>query len=126
MSQRAQIPDPAGLQDARAVSLFRTIKSIIDSITGRLPNQPEIKTLGEDATFLGAVNKINEVIVRLQTGTPATSFQTELVDELISDVYVTHAALADTVTTNANLTGFVKSVGNATSVSDILAFAAAN
>jgi len=68
MSIQPQIPDPAGVKDERAVSILRTIKSVIDAITGRAPNKPQIKSLAADANTYGIINKINEIISQLQFG----------------------------------------------------------
>lgn len=66
MSLRPQIPDPVGVQDQRAVSILSTMKTIIDAITGRARSQQVIKTLGPTATLSGVINKVNEIINRLQ------------------------------------------------------------
>lgn len=65
MSVRPQIDDPQGVQDPRVTSILRTIKTIIDAMTGRKQNQGPIVTLGPDATLAGVINKVNEVIGRL-------------------------------------------------------------
>ena len=66
MSMRTQIEDPAGVKDARTMAILRTMKSIIDDITGRSPKSLPIKMLGADATLAGVINKVNEIVNRLQ------------------------------------------------------------
>jgi hypothetical protein len=66
VSIRPQIDDPQGVQDPRAQSILRTVKQIVDRITGRGQGQAEIKTLGADATLSGVINKVNEIVNRLQ------------------------------------------------------------
>ncbi len=61
----------------------------------------------------GAMSITKQITSTLATGTaPLVITSTTLVGNL----YVARAALADTVTTNANLTGVITSVGNATSI----------
>jgi hypothetical protein len=64
---RPQIDDPQGLQDAKATSILRVMKAIIDSITGRRQGQHVIKELDPTANINGIIQKINEVIRRLQS-----------------------------------------------------------
>ena len=66
MSQRPQIPDPSGVKDPQAVSVLRVIKSVIDGMSGRAPNRHQMQHLGVDANLYGAIDKINEIIERLQ------------------------------------------------------------
>ena len=65
MSTRPQIDDPQGVQDPRATSILRTMKTIIDAVTGRKQSQGPITTLGPNATLPGVINKVNEIIGRL-------------------------------------------------------------
>ena len=66
MSLRPQIPEIEGVKDQAAIKVLGPIKTILEMITGRTPNRPNIKKLGPDATLAGAINKINELIERLQ------------------------------------------------------------
>ncbi len=64
-------------------------------------------------TVVGTLTAEDQMISTVATGTaPLTIASTTLVPNL----YVEKAVLADTVTTNANLTGPISSIGNATSV----------
>lgn len=67
MSVRPQIDDPQGVKDPRAVSILRSMKSIIDAVTGRVQGQKQIQTLGPNATLAGVINKVNEIIARLES-----------------------------------------------------------
>ena len=67
MSNRTQIDDPQGVQDQKATSVLRAMKSIIDAITGRKQGTAPITTLGPNATLPGVINKVNEIINRLQS-----------------------------------------------------------
>lgn len=66
MSVRPQIPEIEGIKDAAAIKVLGPIKTILEMITGRTPNRPQIKKLGPDATLAGVINKVNEIIERLQ------------------------------------------------------------
>ena len=66
MSLRPQIPEIEGVKDQAAIKVLGPIKSILEMITGRTPNRPQIKKLGPDATLAGVINKVNELIDRLQ------------------------------------------------------------
>ncbi len=87
MAARPQIDDPQGIQDKRATSILRSIKSVIDSITGRMQGEPPIKTLGVDANIYGVIDKVNEVIERLQSGNVAkkTPVESSLVTITVED-----------------------------------------
>ena len=62
---RSTIPTVEGVRDEPTSKILSSVKSIIESITGR--NQAQIKTLGADATLSGVINKVNEIIERLQS-----------------------------------------------------------
>lgn len=66
MAIRPQIPVIEGVQDDRVTTILGPMKMIVEMITGRTPNRPNIKTLGPDATLAGVINKVNEIINRLQ------------------------------------------------------------
>lgn len=66
MSIRNQIPAVEGIKDDSVVKILTPMKSMLESMTGRLPNNAPIKTLGANATLAGCINKINEIINRLQ------------------------------------------------------------
>jgi len=66
MSLRPQIPEIEGVKDQAAIKVLGPIKTILEMITGRTPNRPNIKKLGPDATLAGVINKVNEIIERLQ------------------------------------------------------------
>lgn len=66
MSLRPQIPEIEGVKDLAAIKVLGPIKSILEMITGRTPNRQNIKKLGPDATLAGVINKVNEIIERLQ------------------------------------------------------------
>lgn len=63
---RTQIEDPQGVSDPKAAAALRSIKLIVDDMTGRSRCQAEIKALGPTATLAGVINKVNEIIERLQ------------------------------------------------------------
>lgn len=66
MSIKNQIPDIQGLVDPKAAEILRSVKTIIDTATGRGLSKKPIVKLGPDATLAGVINKVNEVIKRLQ------------------------------------------------------------
>lgn len=63
---RTHIGSIEGIGDTTVSARLREIKTIIDMITGRTPNRPQIKSLGPDATLAGVINKVNELIDQLQ------------------------------------------------------------
>jgi len=67
MSVRPQIEDPTGVSDPKAVSVFRSIKAILDAITGRRQGQQIITQLAASANINGIISKVNEVIRRLHS-----------------------------------------------------------
>lgn len=66
MTIRQQIPDAQGVQDPTVARILQPMKTIIDAATGRQPTLKPIVTLGANATLSGVINKLNEVINRLQ------------------------------------------------------------
>lgn len=66
MSVRTQIPAVEGVKDNRVTTILNALKTVVETITGRTPHRPQIKSLGPDATLDGVINKVNEVIARLQ------------------------------------------------------------
>lgn len=66
MSIRSQIPAIEGIKDDAVVKIVGPMKTMLESMTGRLPNNAPIKTLGPTASLAGCINKINEIINRLQ------------------------------------------------------------
>jgi hypothetical protein len=66
VSVRPQIPEIEGVKDPALVKLLSPFKAILEIITGRAPNRPQLKKLGPDATLAGTINKVNEIITRLQ------------------------------------------------------------
>ena len=66
MSIKRQIPEIEGIQDKKATDVLRAQKAIIEGVTGRLPGVLPIVTLGASATLSGVINKVNEIIKRLQ------------------------------------------------------------
>ena len=88
MSVRPQIDDPQGVEDPRATSILRTMKSIIDSITGRRQGQNIIALLDPAANINGIISKVNELIRRLQslpdpTGIPKPASPTRIEDLVV-------------------------------------------
>ena len=63
---RPSIEDPQAVTDPKAKSVLKSVKSVIDLITGRAPGNAPIVTLGPNATLAGVINKVNEIIGRLQ------------------------------------------------------------
>jgi hypothetical protein len=66
MNVRPQIPAIQGVKDPQVAGILGAMKSIIDRVTGRTPNTPQIATLGQDAGLTGVINKVNEIVNRLQ------------------------------------------------------------
>lgn len=66
MSIRTQIPDAQGIKDQRVTIILTAIKRIIENITGRSPTKPLIVALAPDASVPAVLNKVNEVIARIQ------------------------------------------------------------
>lgn len=73
MSVRPQIPAVEGVQDKQVAGILGPMKMILESITGRLPNRTQITALNPATTFSGIVNKVNEIIGRLQGTEIATA-----------------------------------------------------
>ena len=67
MSIRNQIPAIEGIKDDSVTKILTPMKSIIESMTARLPNNAPIKTLGANANLAGCIDKINEIINRIQS-----------------------------------------------------------
>ena len=68
MSTRPQIDDPQGVKDPRAVTILRSIKQVIDSITGRAQGVPTIPTVAVNANLYGVIYVLNLVVNRIQSG----------------------------------------------------------
>lgn len=66
-----------------------------------------------DLDVLGTIGATGQIVSTLATGTAPFSVASTT---QVANLYAARAALADTVTTNANLTGDVTSVGNATTL----------
>lgn len=64
---RPEIPVIEGVEDKAAVRVLEAMKTVVEMITGRTPNRPQIKKLGANATLGGVITKVNEIIDRLQT-----------------------------------------------------------
>ena len=58
------IPTP-GTRDPQINQLFNAIKENLEIITGARPGIPEIQQLPSTASLVDVINKINEVVVRL-------------------------------------------------------------
>ena len=67
MSVRPTIIDIQNVRDPATANALKSMKSAIEMITGRGHGAKPIVTLGEDANFYGIVQKINELIKRLQS-----------------------------------------------------------
>jgi hypothetical protein len=64
MTTRRQIPEIAGVQDQKTIVILREMKGIIEDMTGR--SKTPIVLLGANSTLAGVINKVNEIIARLQ------------------------------------------------------------
>lgn len=60
------IPEIEGVEDTKVVSILTPMKLLLEMITGRTPTRKKIVKLGANATAGGQINKINEIIDRLQ------------------------------------------------------------
>lgn len=67
MTIKASIPAVEGVQDQQAVRILSSLKLVLETITGRRVNVAPISKLGPDATTAGIINKVNELIDRLQS-----------------------------------------------------------
>lgn len=63
---KASIPATMGIADRQTRDVLDPLKAIVDEITGQNPRKPKIARLGPTATLPGVINKINEIIDRLQ------------------------------------------------------------
>lgn len=63
---RPEIPAVEGVKDDKVTRILGPVKTILDTITGRTPQRPLLKTLGTGATLQGVVGKTNEIINRIQ------------------------------------------------------------
>lgn len=66
MAIRTQIRAIEGVKDPQVAGALGEMKAIVEEITGRTPRRPQIKKLGAGATLAGVINKVNEIIERLQ------------------------------------------------------------
>ncbi len=73
----------------------------------------KITNPAEDWDVGGTIGASGQIVSRVSTGTPPFSIASST---LVSNLYAARAAIADTVTTNANLSGDVTSSGNATTL----------
>lgn len=60
------IPSIEGVEDKRVVEILTPLKTVVEMVTGRTPNRKKIVKLGPTATLGGVINKVNEIIDRLQ------------------------------------------------------------
>lgn len=63
---RPQIGSIEGVKDPVVATRLREIKAILEMITARTPNKPQILPLGESPLFDGVAAKVNEIIDQLQ------------------------------------------------------------
>jgi hypothetical protein len=61
------IPAIEGVQDQAVVRILTPIKQILDDMSGHSPKRGRIVKLGANANLAGLIDKVNEVIDRLQT-----------------------------------------------------------
>lgn len=66
MPIKRAISEVQGVEDTKAGTIMKEMKAVIEAMSGRLPTTPPIKRLGADATLPGVINKVNEIIKRLQ------------------------------------------------------------
>lgn len=66
MSIKRAISEVDGVEDKKVHTVLKEMKAVLEAATGRLPTTPPIVKLGADATLAGVINKVNEVIKRLQ------------------------------------------------------------
>lgn len=67
MSIGPTIPDIAGIKDPQVTRILQPMKQIIDMLVGHTPHRKDIVKLGPNATLSGVINKVNEIIDRIQT-----------------------------------------------------------
>lgn len=67
MNIRPTIPAIEGVQDAQVKRILQPMKAILESIGGDAVHKKDIVKLGAAATLAGVINKVNEIIDRLQT-----------------------------------------------------------
>ena len=66
MSARTPIPAPNGVADPIAKRVLESLKRIVEQIAGISPDRKPIQKLGPGASLSGVINKVNEIIERLQ------------------------------------------------------------
>jgi hypothetical protein len=66
MGIKRQIQEIQGVQDEKVASILRDMKAVIDETTSRAPTKKPIKKLGSTASLSGLINKVNEIVDRLQ------------------------------------------------------------
>lgn len=66
MSVRQQIPAVDGVADKKTAEIIAALKEVVEIATGRSPKKMPITKLGGSATLAGVINKVNEIIDRLQ------------------------------------------------------------
>jgi hypothetical protein len=67
MSIRPSIPEVQNVKDPAAKEVLQSLKNAVEMITGRGYGQKTITALGQDTNYYGIVQKINEIIYRLQS-----------------------------------------------------------
>ena len=67
MSIRPSIPEIQNVKDPAAAEALKALKNAVEMITGRGHGQKTITALGPETNFYGLVQKLNEVIYRLQS-----------------------------------------------------------
>jgi hypothetical protein len=66
MSQGIMIPSVQGVQDPQVARLLTAMKAAIETHTGHNIRKPRIQKLGATADLAGVINKINEIVARLE------------------------------------------------------------
>lgn len=128
MSIRPQFPAIEGIKDTRVGIILAALKSSLEAITGRTPNRPQLKLLGDDATLGGVINKVNEIINRLQendiagTGKPVIPAVTSTASSETVQPYVA-TLLCPGVPTASQLIGIVPAPAGITTITYAAAIA---
>src|SRR3990167_9384069 len=84
---RHSIPAVEGVQDPQVARILAVMKATLDDLRGASAQKKPVVKLGPNAAFSGVINKINELIDRVQ-------------DEINADINIFRAGQARSLTAN--------------------------
>lgn len=61
------IPAVEGIKDPQVTRILSPMKTLLEMLVGHTPNKKNIVKLGANANLAGVIDKVNEIIDRMQT-----------------------------------------------------------